>query len=627
VDAVIPHTPRAVARARLPILFGVVAAIIAVIIALLAQLQNDREAWVRHTLEVEQALSELNTSVYRAEAFERGFLITGQANFSQIYDRERAGIPVRLTELQALTGDNSEQRGEIPQLRASVQRKLAEMDRALALRRSGDTRAAFVSLSDGDTRQRSVEVARTINRMRATEARLLVQRTRESEELNLALLVAVALTGVIVLGFAALWVGQARRAGQALGSAYRELSVINAELMAEMGSRAAAESQVRQMQKMEAIGQLTGGIAHDFNNMLAVVIGNMNMIQRRLAKGDKDIGRFVEAALEGAGRAATLTGRLLAFSRQQPLSPEPIEPNRLVSGMSELLTRTLGETVEVETVLGAGLWRTKADPTQLESALVNLAVNGRDAMPEGGRLTIETANTYLDADYAAGAGAEAGQYVMIAVTDTGCGMAREVIDKALDPFFTTKPVGKGTGLGLSQVYGFVKQSGGHLRIYSEPGQGTTVKIYLPRLVGEAAPAEPAKTVLGAPSDQRYKVLLVEDDERVRAFAEAALRELGYAVASAENAAEALQRFAAEPEVDLLLTDVVMPDINGRQLAEKIQQTRPDLPVLYMTGFTRNAVVHNGLLDPGVNLMSKPFTIDQLATKVRQAIEGNAVKSI
>ena len=317
MDAVIPKTPKAVRRARLPILFGVVAAVIAVIIALLAQLQSDREAWVRHTLEVGQALSDLSTSVYRAEAFERGFLITGQANFTQVYDRERASIPAQVAELQALIGDNAEQRVEIPPLRTSGQRMLAELDGALALRRSGNASAALGSLNNGGARELSAEVVRIINRMKAIEARLLVKRTREAEQLNLALLSAVALTGGLVVGCAALWVEQARKSGLALERAYRELATINTELVAEMGSRAAAENQVRQMQKMEAIGQLTGGIAHDFNNMLAVIIGNLNLIQRRQAKGGQNIAKIVEASLDGAGRAATLAGRLQAFSRQQ----------------------------------------------------------------------------------------------------------------------------------------------------------------------------------------------------------------------------------------------------------------------------------------------------------------------
>jgi len=607
-------------RARMPILFGLVMVMIAVIIALLAHLQTDRETWVRHTLEVEQALSDLSTSIYRSEAFERGYLLTGQSNFTQIYDRERSAMPAEIAEIQSMIADNAQQRAEMSALRLVVQRKMAEMDGAIAHRRAGDINGASASLLDGSARTTSVAVNQAVTRMRANEARLLARRTGQAGWFNIALLAAVGATGLLMMGFAALWVEQAGKAERELETAYRELATTNTELVAEMNSREAAESQVRQMQKMEAVGQLTGGIAHDFNNMLAVVIGNLNMMQRRIAKGEADLGRFVESAMEGAHRAAALTSRLLAFSRQQPLAPEPIEPNHLVMGMSDLLARTLGETIAVETVLGAGLWRAQADPAQLESALVNLAVNARDAMPGGGRLTIETANAYLDDDYGAASGVAAGQYVMIAVSDTGCGMSREVMEKALDPFFTTKPVGKGTGLGLSQVYGFVKQSGGHLKIYSEPGQGTTVKIYLPRLLSGPAAAEPMRSPPAQANGERRKVLVVEDDERVRAFTEEALRELGYAVVSADSAADALKRLEREPDIDLLLTDVVMPETNGRQLAEEAHRLKPKLPVLYMTGFTRNAVVHNGMLDPGVHLIPKPFTVDQLAAKVREILD-------
>jgi signal transduction histidine kinase/ActR/RegA family two-component response regulator len=625
VNAADPNPPKAVARARLPILFGAMVAVMAAVIALLSQLQKDREAWVRHTLEVQTALSELSNSVYRVEALERGYLITGGDNYVRFYQRERVNLPAQLAEVGALTADNGQQTAAVASLRAAVQRKLAELDGAIALRKAGATEAALATVKEGPSWDRQIDVARIMDQMRTAEDRLLAQRTREAQWLNLALLVGVGGAGLLMMGFAGLWVEQARKAGREIQTAYRDLSVANAELVSQMASRAAAENQVRQMQKMEAVGQLTGGIAHDFNNMLAVVIGNLNMIQRRLARsdakpGDPKIAGFVDSALEGANRAATLTGRLLAFSRQQPLSAEPVEPNRLVSGMSDLLARTLGETIMVETVLGAGLWRTQTDAIQLESALINLAVNARDAMPDGGRLTIETANTYLDADYAAAEGAKPGQYVMIAVTDAGCGMSREVIDRALEPFFTTKPVGKGTGLGLSQVYGFVKQSGGHLKIYSEPDQGTTVKVYLPRLFAAEVPVEPPRPLAAAPSGDRRKVLLVEDDERVRAFAEEALRDLGYEVVAAESAAEALAQAARTPDVDLLLTDVVMPDINGRELAEQVLKLKPGLPVLYMTGFTRNAVVHNGTLDPGVNFMAKPFTVDQLAAKVREALD-------
>lgn len=401
-----------------------------------------------------------------------------------------------------------------------------------------------------------------------------------------------------------------------------ELERTNVELIAQAAAREHAESQVRQMQKMEAIGQLTGGIAHDFNNMLSIVISSLEMLQRRLQKGEADFQKYIDAASEGARRAAVLTSRLLAFSRQQPLAPDVLDPNKIVSGMSELLQRTLGETIRIETVLAGGLWKIFADSAQIENAIVNLAVNSRDAMPEGGRLTIETANVFLDEAYARRNDVKPGQYAMIAMTDTGTGMPQSVIDKAFDPFFTTKQVGLGTGLGLSQVFGFVKQSDGHIKIYSEVGQGTTIKIYLPRHYGkEETQVEAAAAVPLAASAGQECVLVVEDDEGVRTLAVDALQELGYTVLSASSASEALNRIDAHPEIALLLTDVVMPDTNGRKLAEEAVRRRPGLKVLYMTGFTRNAVVHNGMLDPGVNLIGKPFTLDQLASKVRAVLAG------
>ena len=382
-----------------------------------------------------------------------------------------------------------------------------------------------------------------------------------------------------------------------------------------------AESQLRQSQKMEAIGQLTGGIAHDFNNMLAVVMGGLNLLQRRLERGDTDVGRYIEGAMEGARRAAALTSRLLAFSRLQQLAPEQVDANKLVQGMTDLLTRTLGEAIKVETVLGAGLWRTFADVNQLESALLNLAVNARDAMPDGGRLTIETANAHIDEAYARENELSPGQYVLIAVTDTGVGMTPDVIAKAFDPFFTTKAVGKGTGLGLSQVFGFIRQSGGHVKIYSEVGQGTSVKVYLPRNYGEAALPERRDTTQHAAPGAGEVVLVVEDEERVRAFSVDTLRELGYSVIETRSPAEALHTLQSGIEVALLFTDVVMPEMNGRQLVDQALKVRPDLKVLYTTGYTRNAIVHNGVLDKGANLLVKPFTIDQLAAKVRHVLDS------
>jgi signal transduction histidine kinase/ActR/RegA family two-component response regulator len=406
--------------------------------------------------------------------------------------------------------------------------------------------------------------------------------------------------------------------------AEEELQALNATLenrvREEVAERTKAEEHLRQAQKMEAVGQLTGGIAHDFNNMLAVTISGLNLAQRKLAAGDTDVQRFIDGAIDGAQRAAELTRRLLAFSRQQPLAPRRLNLNRLVADMSELLNRTLGETIEVEAILGAGLWNVEVDPAQLESAILNLSVNARDAMPQGGRLTIETSNAHVDTRYAKDYAIAEGQYVLIGITDTGTGMAPDVMEKAFDPFFTTKDVGKGTGLGLSQVYGFVRQSGGSVKIYSETGIGTTVKIYLPRsLVGEVEePRAQAPTVHSGTAGEL--VMVVEDEERVRAMAVEALQELGYTVIEMPGPREALAAIAAGQVPALLFTDVVMPEMSGRELVDRVKKMTPDITVIYTTGYTRNAIVHNGTLDAGTELLSKPYTFDELALKVRSILD-------
>ena len=396
-------------------------------------------------------------------------------------------------------------------------------------------------------------------------------------------------------------------------------------LQTEVRQRAAVEAQVRQLQKAESIGQLTGGIAHDFNNMLSIVIGSLDLAKRRL-RGDEDpkVAMLIGNAEEGATRAAALTARLLAFARQQPLAPEPIDTNQLVGTISELLRRTLGE-LQIETVLAGGLWRSYADAAQLENALVNLAVNARDAMPDGGKLTIETANSHLDDAYAqTNPDVVPGQYVVICVSDTGSGMPPEVIERAFDPFYTTKAVGKGTGLGLSQVFGYAKQSGGHVKIYSEVGHGTTVKIYLPRYfgAGEAVPKRIAADIAGGSADE--VLLVVEDDPKVLGMSSEMLRELGYTVLIAGSAKVALELLGSRPDVTLLFTDIVMPHMNGRKLAEAAVLLRPDLRILYTTGYTRNAVVHNGMLDFGVAFLPKPYTYEQMARKVRAVLDGDGV---
>jgi signal transduction histidine kinase/DNA-binding response OmpR family regulator len=396
----------------------------------------------------------------------------------------------------------------------------------------------------------------------------------------------------------------------------------------EVTERRLAEQALRQAQKMEGIGQLTGGVAHDFNNLLTIIVGSLETLRRQIGQPGLDLGnieRSVDSAMRGAQRAASLTQRLLAFSRQQPLDPKPVDVSRLVTGMSDLLHRTIGEQISVETVLSGGLWRTNIDANQMEIAIINLAVNARDAMPNGGRLTIETANTQLDERYVAQQSEVVpGQYVMLAVTDNGSGMSRETVAKAFEPFFTTKDVGHGTGLGLSQVYGFVKQTGGHVKIYSEPGQGTTVKIYLPRLYSnEAANAvEPQYRI--AKGRDGETILAVEDDADVRAHTCGILRELGYRVLEAANGMAALDLLHAHPEVDLLFTDVGLPGgMNGRQLAGAARRVNGKLKVLFTTGYARNAIVHDGRLDPGVQLITKPFTFAALSGKLRDILDSRS----
>ncbi|MBV8972000.1 MAG: PAS domain-containing protein, partial [Sphingomonadaceae bacterium] len=435
--------------------------------------------------------------------------------------------------------------------------------------------------------------------------------------------VAAPVRGVdeaIVGGVVALLdVDRERRAEEAL----REL---NATLERRVEERTrdllAAEAALRQAQKMEAVGQLTGGIAHDFNNMLAVVLGSLELLDRRLGDDDARARRYVEAATDGARRAATLTRRLLAFARQQPLQPEPVDVNRLLTGMADLLRGSLGGGTLLETVFSDGLWTVNADPNQLENVILNLGINARDAMAGEGRVTIETANAELDARYAeAEPGILPGQYVMIAVSDTGSGMAPEVVARAFDPFFTTKTVGKGTGLGLSQVYGFVRQSGGHVKIYSEVDHGTTVRLYLPRLVGRGAAAiDPPPVRTAARSSGSELILVVEDDPAVRVVTVEALRELGYRVLEADGAVTALRLLEAHPAVALLFTDIVMPEVNGARLADAARAMRPGLKVLFTTGYTKNAMVHNGVVDPGVDLIGKPFTFEDLAAKVRDILD-------
>jgi signal transduction histidine kinase len=393
------------------------------------------------------------------------------------------------------------------------------------------------------------------------------------------------------------------------------------EFYAEAERRDLAEQALRQAQKMEAVGQLTGGVAHDFNNLLTIIIGNLGIAKRGVVEARAE--RALNNALTGAQRAAQLTQRLLAFSRRQPLNPRAVDANRLITGMSDLLTRSLGETVALETIGGAGVWNIEVDASEMESTLLNLALNARDAMPQGGKLTIETSNAYLDEEYCRQHdGIIPGQYVLISITDNGMGMSPETVEKAFEPFFTTKETGKGTGLGLSQVYGFMKQSGGHVKIYSERGEGTTIKLYLPRHDGDDA-SIPQDIEGSADRGQGETILIVEDDDGVRQYASEILRDLNYQILEARDSATAMKLLDADKPFDLLLTDVVLPGKNGRELASEIEKRRPGTRVIFMTGYSRNAIVHHGRLDRGTELITKPLIEGVLARKIRQVLDAPA----
>ncbi|MDF0663651.1 MULTISPECIES: ATP-binding protein [unclassified Rhizobium] len=412
-----------------------------------------------------------------------------------------------------------------------------------------------------------------------------------------------------------------RRAEEALKELNANLEHLVKQKTEELTQNAEA---LRQAQKLEAIGQLTGGVAHDFNNLLQIIVGNLDTLTRNLPPEAGRLRRAASQATNGARRAAALTQRLLAFARRQPLDPKPIDTNSLIRGMSELLHRTLGEIYHIEVVLAAGLWKAEADPNELESALLNLAINARDAMPDGGKLTIETFNAHLDEAYASShAEVIPGQYTAISVSDTGTGMDTETLSHVFEPFFTTKDQGKGTGLGLSQVYGFVKQSKGHVKIYSEVGEGTTVKIYLPRLFSDGADEEVAEAPAIPEAAAGEVILVVEDDPDVRAYSVESLRELGYHVLEAKDGPAALQALSSYGKADLIFSDVVLPGgMSGADVVAKARETNPTQKALFTTGYSRNAIVHHGRLDKGVHLLPKPFSFEDLAVRVRDVLDRN-----
>ncbi|MBW4656911.1 MAG: PAS domain-containing protein [Kaiparowitsia implicata GSE-PSE-MK54-09C] len=427
-------------------------------------------------------------------------------------------------------------------------------------------------------------------------------------------------------------VGLAAQAAIAIDNArlFKQVQEANETLEQRVSERTdelgQAHEALRQAQKMEAVGQLTGGIAHDFNNLLAGISGALEAIERRIAKGKtQDLERFIGGAQQSARRAAALTQRLLAFSRRQTLDPKPTDVNRLVFGIEDLIQRTIGPSIHLEVVGAGGLWLAKLDPSQLENALLNLAINARDAMPDGGRITIETANKWLDNHGARERDLPPGQYLSICVTDTGTGMPKEIIERIFDPFFTTKPIGQGTGLGLSMIYGFVRQSGGQVRVYSEVGEGTTMCMYFPRFTGELTNEDVHGELVPVDVGDGETVLVIDDEATVRMLVVEVLEEAGYKALEAEDGPSGLKILQSDARIDLLITDVGLPGgLNGRQVADAARRGRPELKVLFITGYAENAAVGNGYLDAGMAVVTKPFTLAELGSRISEMIDGTAI---
>jgi signal transduction histidine kinase/ActR/RegA family two-component response regulator len=590
---------------------------------------NRAAYWVAHSLEAQARAAELFTEVQDIELGQRGYLLTRSDAYLAPYERARAAIPQSLASLRSHVADNSEQTSRVARIEALIDEMLATSAKSVELGQKGKF-AEAVDLATTGRGPQILESARaSIGDFGKAESDLL--KTREaSESFARSILLGLVLLGLVSAAGAALG------ALSMSGALIRELRQRSEALARETRERKEAQAMLVQTQKMESIGLLAGGIAHDFNNLMTVVIGNLDIADRRIGRPETIdralVARPIAAALQGARRAASLTQRLLAFSRQQVLAPQQVELNRLVSGLSDMVTRTVGETIAVETILASGLWRTFADPSQLENAIINLVVNARDAMPDGGRITIETANAYLDEAYCAQFGdVTPGQYVLLSVSDTGTGISPENLARVFEPFFTTKGEATRTGLGLAMIHGFVKQSKGHVRIYSERGHGTTAKLYMPRAEGgariESAPPaaheQDAHIPRAIPDEV---VLIVEDDDDVRDSTVALLKDLGYSVLAARTGPEALERLKEDGRIDVLFTDVVLPEgMNGRMLANAAAALRPALPVLFTTGYARNAIIHDGRLDPGVQFLAKPYTEKELARKLRAVIDA-AVKT-
>ncbi|MDX2236247.1 MAG: CHASE3 domain-containing protein [Hyphomonadaceae bacterium] len=624
------------------LIVGVGALLVALLVALVsgealraAQARERAARWELHTLQVQQQTQAAMNAILAAETGLRGFLLTGEEAFLRPY---YDGAEVALTHtnaLRTLTADNPAQSERMDEIDALVSARLADLAILLEHERAGRTGEARRLIRQGAGLARMEALRAAINAVLQEEGALLAARRAQSLEAARAqrrsdiMLIGAAIALIVVLSAAALSAlraaGAARRYADDADLARRVQAQLAQRVEQAVAAQRQSEAALRQSQKMEAVGQLAGGVAHDFNNMLAIVIGSLEMAERRRAAGQADIERFLKNAMEGARRAAALTQRLLAYARQQPLEPRTIDVNKVVVDLTDLLRRSIGEAVTLKTALAPDLWRVRIDRHELENAIVNVAVNARDAMPQGGALSIATQNITLDEAAAERAGdMRPGDYVRIDISDTGAGMPAEVMERAFDPFFTTKSVGKGTGLGLSQVFGFAKQSGGHAALASTLGAGTTIALYLPRWGGQedgAHDGDAAREEAPPRGAATEIVLVVEDDDRVRVMSVEAVRELGYTALHAASGAEALQMLSDTPGVSLLFTDMVMPDMSGRALVREAKARFPQLKVAYTTGYAHRSASERRLLDDDAVFIAKPFTLATLARSLRRALDG------
>ena len=626
-------------RPRWRLMLGVLlalagAATIVALVLMLGAATKDRDTALdsrRQSYEAMILARSLDASVGQAEAFLGRFVISGDKDLGRQYldDWRRAG-----TQIEALDKmiEDPKTQGLITQLQTAYDVRGKELS-AIALRTNyGQNPAALWKYYQAGKSPSLGEIDRLLEAVIASERDTLAQRgvvadasIKRSNSLGMVVSAfgLLLVIGAVILGWAAVLAWRERRLEE-VRNADLELAVTDrtAELRAEMAHREETEAKLRQAQKMEAIGQLTGGIAHDFNNMLAVVMGGIELAQRRLASGGAKVGKHLDQAMEGANRAAALTKRLLAFARSEPLMPSAVDPDVLLHGMSDLIERTIGDTITVELVTGENIWPVFVDPYQLENAVLNLAVNARDAMPDGGTLRIQTTNIVLNDDEIEGV--NGGEHIRVSVSDTGTGMTRDVLERAFEPFFTTKPTGKGTGLGLSQIFGFVRQSRGAVVVDSDVGSGTTVSIYLPRSATDpSAEPEIPHVISSLPRRRGTTVLVVEDDPRVLAATGDALEELGLRTVRCLHPGDARKLLRENPDIGLIVSDVLMPGMTGPELVASIRNDYPGLPVLFVTGYAGD--IDTAAAFGGHMVLRKPFTLASLGKAVGTLLANDPVR--